>query len=330
MKQETFQIIAFFAVITIVALAIVRILRPVTTYIENVIFEYQTARSIIKQRKGGVPVPGTDPLQLRRTDNAAAMSKSDRVAYNQAEQLLKQGKLLEASQIFESIGFSRRAIDILEGAGMIDEACAVLIRMKSVARAGVVFERNHMYEKAAHCFTAAQQHENAGKAWRKLTQNDFRYFNLAAESFAKAGSWDHYLHALAEVLDTKKVIEAAIAQGRVEAIVGYMANPEIARDALPILGREAMTRVLTSLPLTPKLVLQARTWVSLSADYDLELLNVIHRDPDLCAFFWAGLDETSRTRLAMIIQSASALPDDIRAKHLEAEARSKAAPPETA
>lgn len=316
MKTGNFEILIFWVGIIVTAIVITLILRPVTRYIENLIFKFQTAKSIAAQRNSANGAPSAEALKLRRTDNVTTMSKADREAFKYAEELVKQGKLVEAAYIFERIGFSRRAIDFLEGAGLIDEACAVLIRMKSIGRAGVVYERNHLYEKAAHCYSEAAQHEQAGKAFLKLTASNFHYFNSAAQSFAKAEKWDAYLRAVAEVLDTDKVIDVALAHGHAEFMVTYLANPEIGRDGILKIRADAMKGILEGLTLTPRMIVYSRHWASITSQHDFEILRFVQKDSELCSFFWSGLDEATRTRLSILVKDPTALPEDVRKPHL--------------
>jgi tetratricopeptide (TPR) repeat protein len=314
MKHEYFYLLVFWMSIIVTAVVVAMILRPIIKYFENFLIDYRAAQILLRQRKDGVQ--GSDVTRFRQTDNMSKLRREDRAVYKRGEELLQQGQLIPAANIFESIGFSRKAIDILEGAGLIDDACAVLIRMNSIGRAGVIYERNKMFEKAARCYTDAQQHEQAGKAFMKLTKKDFRYFNSAAESFAKANNWHAHIQAVGEVLDTPRILDAAFNHGQLETLANYLSHPDIARNSLENLGTDSMNQMLSAVALSPKMVIYTRHWLGITSAFDNEILNFVHQDRDLCAFFWTGLDDLTRNRLTVLVQSGSRLSDEVRAHHL--------------
>jgi hypothetical protein len=263
-----------FAALAFVAAALTRLLRPLTNYAENALFERFTTRRVVAMRQQ----PVQRPVRVRQTDITATMRREDRAAFKRAEALLAAGNVRQAAALFESIRFQRRAIDILESAGHIDDACAMLMRLNAPGRAGVLFERNKQFEKAAHCFTIANQHEAAGKAMLKLGPKDYNYYVTASNAFATAEKWDLVLEALAQVMATDKILEIALMRERTEFLANYMANPELATAVLAKMTDQQLQWFFSSLPITPRFVCLTRSWVkdTVRASLDREVLTYLH------------------------------------------------------
>ena len=313
-KGTKIQIILFGIVLIGVALLAVRVLKPLINYLENKIFEKQTAKAIADLRDGK---KDKKPIAVRQTDISSQMSREDRNKYRFAEDLAFKGRIKEAAVIFESIKFQRKAIDLLEGAGFIDDACAVLARIKAIGRAGVVYERHQMLEKAAHCYTLANQNESAGKVYCRLAAKDYRFFTSAYEAFAKDEKWDAMLNAAGEVLATTKIVEVALTQGKADFLGSYLANYRLAQATFPQLSNSQLTNFFTTLSRTPKFVAYARTWAESvgSEHFDAEMLTFVSQKEELCNFFWGDLNETAKNRLIEIVKNSSQLNASAREVH---------------
>jgi tetratricopeptide (TPR) repeat protein len=127
----------------------------------------------------------------RRDADRKNMSLHDRRLVKQAEKLLRQGHIQAGAQILESLGLARDAINALEKTGHITEAANVLIRMQRPGRAGVVYARHNMWDKALQCFKMADMPVEAAKCAHEL--GDFKtageYFEMAGRGENAAESW---------------------------------------------------------------------------------------------------------------------------------------------
>lgn len=307
------NLILFIAVLVVVSIAIAHVLKPITNYFENYLFERQTAKRVKKLRAEN----NNAPVRVRQTDITSQMSREDRALYKRAELLFDEGQVLASANIFEQIKFQRKAIDILEEAGLIDEACNVLVRIKAVGRAGVLYERHNMLDKAAQCFSEANQDESAGNVYIKMAVGNFRYYMSASDAFAKAEKWHKMLKAAAAVLATQKVVESAIAHGEAEFLVDYLSHSFLANSVLPKLTLDQLTKMFTGLPLTPRLILTAAHWARHHSlpHLDQLLLNYVHTNVELCAFFWSCLDSSTQARLADMVEQPDLLCSQARVVH---------------
>ena len=89
----------------------------------------------------------------------------------------------------------------------------------------------------------------------------------------------------------------------------------MARDVLPKLQPEQISRLFRAMPLTPRVVLVARMWATSVETLDRELLTFVHRDKLLCQYFWAGLDAGTKARLNSVIEDPEAVAPDVREAH---------------
>jgi hypothetical protein len=322
MDQASVTKIVLFGLLLVgIALLVVRILKPFINYVENRIFEKQTAKAVAKMRDGK---KDNKPIAVRQTDISTNMSREDRNKYRHAENLAFKGQVQEAAAIFESIKFQRKAIDILEAAGFIDDACAVLRRLNAIGRAGVVYERHQMLEKAAHCYSLANQNESAGKVFCRLAINDYRFYISAYEAFAKDGKWDAMLSAASEVLASTKIVEVALTRNKADFLGTYLANDRLAQATFPHLSDSQISTFFTTLPSTPRFVAYARSWADVESreHVDVALLTFVSQKSELCKFFWTDLKSDARARLSAIVTHStllSAAARDVHSQYIKEE-----------
>jgi tetratricopeptide (TPR) repeat protein len=113
------------------------------------------------------------------------MSKEEKRLFAQAKHLLNSGKVQPAAQLLESIGMQREAITALENSGFIHDAAKILMRMQRHNRAGVVYARHAMWDKAAECFKMANMPLEVAKCYREAGN-----FQSAAEHYEKAEKFE--------------------------------------------------------------------------------------------------------------------------------------------
>ena len=82
--------------------------------------------SYTRQARG---LPKGAKMQNRMTDLVEELSKEDAYKHRIAEQYCLEGRIQKSAEVFESIGFQRRAVTILEENGFIHEAVSVLQRL---------------------------------------------------------------------------------------------------------------------------------------------------------------------------------------------------------
>ncbi|TWW08732.1 hypothetical protein E3A20_21400, partial [Planctomyces bekefii] len=171
--------------------------------------------------------------------------------------------------------------------------------------------------KAAQCYLEANLHDSAGRVYVKMAQNDPRFYTEAYEAFARAGKWDAMLGAAAEALASSRIIEVAYTHDRIEFFASYLANPDIAKDTIPKLSPDQIGRLFQKIPLSPRFVTVARTWVKVQKNplIDMEVLNYVARNKSLCELFWVGIDDMTKIRLTLTLYSIPMINPEIKAAH---------------
>jgi len=244
------------AVATLIASALLPTIRCILNYLANARLERTAMKKASSLRHGGAKLP----VQVRQTDLIGNMSAQSRQAFRQAENLLARGSVREAAWIFENIKFQRRAIDELEKAGMIDDACAVLLRMKLPNRAAVLYERHKQLDKAAHYYTEAGLHENAGKVLLQRAHDDVDYYLHAGAAFERAGKAGEAFDAYAALLATERLANLAAAHGLGDRLLSYAVDPELAELVHRQLTEEALAKIIASALGVPRIARLLATW----------------------------------------------------------------------
>jgi len=153
----------------------------------------------------------------RRSDRSK-LSRHERRLFDQAEKLLKHGKIQPGAQILEQIGMPREAITALENAGLIHDAAKILMRMQRHNRAGVVYARHGMWDHAARCFKMANMPLEVAKCFREAGD-----FAQAEEYFEKAGRLEDAADCCLKLNDLQRAGQLFIAAGqREKATVAYL------------------------------------------------------------------------------------------------------------
>lgn len=242
----------------------------------------------VRMRQGGQK---PEPTIIRKTDIYEQLTAQQKAVHKQAEMLEAQKDYREAARLFESINFQRKAIDLLEFNGFVDEAAQTLLRMKVPFRAAVVYERNNQFVKAAECFIMDQKHDSAARAYDKAAAKDFHFYLKAAESYKAAAMWDQCLDAYGKVLKTNEFVTIALAHQKFEALATYMADPYLSKEVLAMISLDQAKDLVAKLNLRPSWVQSMSVWVL----YQLELgflqtvlERLIDRD-DLTQLFWSHL-----------------------------------------
>lgn len=120
--------------------------------------------------------------RAQRMTDTRQLSAAERKLYKESQRLLADGKIPPAARILEQLNMPREAIQCLEDHGFIDEAAKILMRMQRHNRAGVVYARHGMWDKAAQCFKLANMPLEVAKCARQANN-----LPVAAEYFEKVG-----------------------------------------------------------------------------------------------------------------------------------------------
>ena len=246
-------------------------------------------------------------VRVRQTDIESNLTRKDRIVFQQAEHLVLQRKFLEASQLFESIKFQRRAIDVLEHNGLIDDAAAILLRMNIPQRAAVVYERNNMLEPAAHFYTQANMPDKAGQAYLSLGKSDYRFYQKAIDCFQKVDYVEGLLKASSKLLNTEFLIKTCLEKKKFGFLFDYLRDPSVAAKALGTMTQPQLKTLIDEISLSP---LSVRTyinwvWVYPKEDVVLKILSKVHLNQDMCRYFWQNATAEVKIKLIRIFEEQS-------------------------
>lgn len=275
------------AAIVVLILIYIFLRKIVISYIE-LRRKVRVQEHAMRMRQGGQK---TEQAIVRKTDIFEQLTAQQKAVHKQAEALAAQKNFREAARLFESINFQRKAIDLLEFNGFVDEAAQTLLRMKVPFRAAVVYERNHQFVKAAECFIMDQKHDSAARAYDKAAVQDFHLFLKAAESYKTAGMVDQCLDAYAKVLKTAEIVKIAFGSQKFETLATYMADPYVARDVLTMVSLDQAKDLVTRLNLRPSWVQSMTLWVLYQPDLGFLqiILNRLVDEEHLAQLFWSRL-----------------------------------------
>ncbi len=135
-----------------------------------------------KRRRGSQKSSKNKDGSHFRDADQEKLNRHERQVMRRAKVHIKSGEVMAGATLYESIGRSREAIQILEENGFIHDACKILLRMNRPNRAGVVFARNGMWDRAIDCFRIAGMTLEVAKCYKEL-----KNYLEAAPLYAEAG-----------------------------------------------------------------------------------------------------------------------------------------------
>ena len=249
-----------------------------------------TQDQAVKLRQGAQPAKA-EPVIVRRTDLFEQLNPQQKLIHKQAEDLAAQRNFREASRLFESINFQRKAIDLLEFNGFIEEAAQILIRMKVPYRAAIIYERNNQHSKAAECFILDNKHDSAARSYEKAAPMDYPLYKKAAECYFAAGMTDNCLEAYGKVLATAEILKICLGSNKFEFLASYMADPYNAKHVLEHMTADQIQHFIQSISLRPNWVQSMSVWVlyhhELSFFHSILYKLITHKD--LAILFWSHI-----------------------------------------
>lgn len=232
-------------------------------------------------------------VEVRKTDKKPALNSQQKKVYMRAKELLELQQFTEAAKLFESINMHRRAIEILELNGLVEEASAMLLRMGVPYRAAVVFERNGFHLKAADLFVKENKWEQAARCFEILAAKDYQYFQRAAQCYLQIGLVANSLTALSRLDASNEVLRIALEHQQFEFLHRYLDLPYHAQILLSQLNDTQLVALVNAASQTPQTAKSLAHWTMYRPDATLvpAALIRIGAQTELAQVFWSRLDD---------------------------------------
>jgi tetratricopeptide (TPR) repeat protein len=287
-----------------------------------VVFFWQATHSTKVQKKvGELRKPKAAPVVVRKTDLFAQLNSQQKKIYLRAKELVELQQFREAAKLFESINFQRKAIDLLESHGLIDEACAILLRMGVPYRAAVVYERNGQFLKASDFYLKDGKAEPAARCLERVAETDFNFYRRAAECYLKAGMVDNALMALSRLDASQDVLRLTLEHERYDFLQRYLDLPFHAQALLPQLTPAQIQSLVKIVTLTPQGALSLAHWTMYRPDETmiLAVLYKLNVSKELAQVFWSRLDDGFCDFICGLLPTVARVPAaEILQRHAEA------------
>lgn len=148
----------------------------------------------------------------KRRNDKQKLTASQKITFQQAQELFKKGQFLKSARLLESIDRVRDAVTILEKGGHIKQAADLLMRIKSPHRAGYILQKHGIYVEAARCFIKADQSFQAAECL-KLAGD----FQNAASLFEKVNELSAAADCYIELGDHRAAANALVAADKPDA-----------------------------------------------------------------------------------------------------------------
>ncbi len=268
-----------------------------------------------------IAVPAVPAPTARKTDRFDQLSSEQKRIYMQAKDLVDQKMFVEAAKLFETINFQRKAIDTLESAGFIDEACAILLRMGAPYRAAVIYERNNLFLKAGEYYLQDGKLDLAARCYEKLAEKNFPYFRQAGDYFLQAGLIDSCLQAYSRLELKDEILRICLEHSKQEFLVRYLDLPHHAQSLLPQLTAPQLQDLAASLGPTPQSAMSLAHWTMYRPDEAMVLAVIakLSASKDLAQIYWAQLDDNFCNFICGVLNTQSK-PLPLESIHIHVEA----------
>jgi tetratricopeptide (TPR) repeat protein len=199
------------------------------------------------------PVKAGQPAFVRH-DDVVQLTTAQLKMKARAAEMVQEGDPKGAAHIYRQLTLDRLAIQTLEDAGLIKEACQVLFDKQLPNRAGILCERNGYFMEAAECYKIAKMFVEAGNAYIKASSRDYRLLRKAAEMFEEGRAIRDATWAYEAILDFDKACALCLQHKDYSRILALALNPEFPLSILEGMDRGQCDAVLDGLVLTPKSV----------------------------------------------------------------------------
>lgn len=273
----------------------------------------QRNRFLAMRRGGDKPPPGPTSGQsapssqgIVRSTDMLRLTKDDERKHAKAVKLVEEGKVREGARLFEELKLQRNAISALEQAGLIDEACAVLMRMNRPNRAGVIYHRNGMPVKAAEHFLIANLPEEAAKCYLEAGKDDPDSLRKAADIFEGLGRHDAALDAYARGDLMEPFVAFALKHAKYERLRDAMHDARTTRAGFAVLDMYSAKKLVKHVPVDTQTAQSLALWCRTIKRVELiELaLRKLDADKNLLSLFWSLLPEDFSMQIVSSLLSA--------------------------
>jgi tetratricopeptide (TPR) repeat protein len=223
------------------------------------------------------------------------------------------------------VEFQRKAIDILEENGYLNEAANILLRMNLPFRAAVLYERNQKYAKAAELYQKDGKPDKAGKIFETLAKTDLNYYLKAGDCYLESGLIDQSLTAYRNLLTTDKILKLCLTAQRHEFLGEYMATPKNASDILAQLTSSQLSNLISDLPPTPYFAQIMAMWIPyrLAPELVVPVLQQTQQHEATARVLWSQLSMPTCNQLCqMFAQNAKLLTQETYRAHSQALVKS--------
>lgn len=230
-----------------VAVAILSIFKVIIAAIaqHRRIKKAQELASVVRPGRPGQP-------NFVRHDDVVQLNSHQLKLKSRAAQLIEEGNPKEAAQIYRQLTLDRLAIQTLEDAGLIKEACQVLFDKQLPNRAGTLCERNGYLLEAAECFKVAKMHLEEGNVYVKAAAKDYRLYRNAAEAYESGNLFREAVSAYETILDFQMALRLCLKQGDGARVLDLALNPRFPLALLQGLEDEVRVRILDQIAVNPK------------------------------------------------------------------------------
>jgi len=238
--------------------------------------------------------PKAPQQTVRKTDLFAQLTADQKKTYMLAKDLVERKLFMEAAQLFESINFPRKAIDILENNGLVDEACSILLRIGVPYRAAVVYERNAQFLKASEYFLQDGKLDMAARNFERHAESDFHYFRQAGDCYMQTGLIESALLAYSRLDMSEEVVRICLEKQKFEFLHRYLDLPFHAQTLLPRLSKIHLEALVNALPMTPQSSISLALWTLYRPEESLVLaaLTKFSKNKELAQHYWTHLDDS--------------------------------------
>lgn len=253
-----------------------------------------------------VSLASINSAEVRATD-LLRLSKEEEASRQEALRLIENGKVLEGARILDRLGLQRYAINALEQAHLIDEACAILNRMNRPNRAGVVYQRNRMPVKAAEQFLMANLPEDAARCYLEAGKKDIQYLRKAADIFDS-------LNKFPEALDVYSRHEAlagdyvrfCLKHSCFVPLRDFMHDSKRTREGFTILDMYATKKLVKALPLDTQTAQSLSLWCKTVKRIELIEMSLrkLDQNKNLLSLFWSLLPEDLSSQIVTSLLQA--------------------------
>jgi flagellar biogenesis protein FliO len=242
-----------------------------------------------RARKGGAR-KNHSHQRIRASDSEKLTPEQEHLV-KKAQQELALGKPLQASQFFEQAGQHRQAVSVLEEAGFIDEACAVLLRMERPARAAAVYARHAMHQKSADYYLKAGMKEEAAAILVEGGKTNAALYEGAARIFEDLQNYQKAIFAYALSGKHGKVAELVFKSELWILLLDYMCDTTTTKNVFAVLSSQQVIVFVEKLPLDTRVADRLAQWSNITKDIEFALLvvNRLIQNRVLLQGYWQSL-----------------------------------------